>query len=269
MTARPAGGDRPAPSWEILTREGVPVTGTALAPKQNKPAASCARPCAWAKPPSPWPSSIARTVQRRPLGSRTGGARRRIFRRPLRHRVADLERLRLGGSGPADPPPALRPRRRPLPPCSWEEAFAEIGRELKALDPKSVVFYTSGRGSLEASYMYGLLARLLRQLQSPDSSNLCHEPTSVALPKSIGSRWDRIAEDFEHKCSDLLFFSAECRFRTPPGCCIRCRRQGAGAPESSSSTPCASAVWSGSPTRNPPSRCSLDPRPRSPRSIIR
>jgi anaerobic selenocysteine-containing dehydrogenase len=44
--------------------------------------------------------------------------------------------------------------------CRWEDAFAEIGRELKNLDPKSVIFYASGRASLETSYMYSLLARM-------------------------------------------------------------------------------------------------------------
>ena len=48
-------------------------------------------------------------------------------------------------------------------PCSWDEAFQAIGAELKALDPKSVIFYSSGRASLETSYLYGLFARALRQ----------------------------------------------------------------------------------------------------------
>ena len=59
-------------------------------------------------------------------------------------------------------------------------------RELRQLDPKSVVFYSSGRASLEASYMYQLIARLYGNNNLPDSSNMCHESTSVALPQSIG-----------------------------------------------------------------------------------
>ncbi|MBL7309721.1 formate dehydrogenase, partial [Escherichia coli] len=69
------------------------------------------------------------------------------------------------------------------------EALAEIGRELKDLrvqDPRSVVFYASGRASLETSYMWALLARLYGNNNLPDSSNMCHETTSVALPVSIG-----------------------------------------------------------------------------------
>ena len=45
-------------------------------------------------------------------------------------------------------------------PIPWADAFAAIGAALKALEPKSVVFYASGRASLEDSYMYQLLARM-------------------------------------------------------------------------------------------------------------
>jgi molybdopterin-dependent oxidoreductase alpha subunit len=68
----------------------------------------------------------------------------------------------------------------------WDEAFDEIGRELKRLDPKSVVFYSSGRTSLEASYMYGLMARMFGNQNLPDSSNMCHESTSVGLKAALG-----------------------------------------------------------------------------------
>lgn len=43
--------------------------------------------------------------------------------------------------------------------CRWQEAFDAIGAHLRDLDPKSAVFYASGRASLETSYMYGLMAR--------------------------------------------------------------------------------------------------------------
>jgi molybdopterin-dependent oxidoreductase alpha subunit len=87
----------------------------------------------------------------------------------------------------------------------WDEAFAAIGAELKKLDPKSAVFYTSGRASLEASYMYQLLARLYGNNNLPDSSNMCHESTSVALPKTIGVGVGTVdLEDFKE--TDCIFF---------------------------------------------------------------
>lgn len=77
---------------------------------------------------------------------------------------------------------------------SWDDALAEIGAELRALrheDPASVVFYASGRASLETSYLYQLLARLYGNNNLPDSSNMCHETTSVALPEPSACPWAR------------------------------------------------------------------------------
>ena len=88
---------------------------------------------------------------------------------------------------------------------SWEDAFADIGARLRALARKSVVFYASGRASLETAYMYQLLARLYGNNNLPDSSNMCHESTSVALPQTIGVPIGTvILEDFEH--TDCIFF---------------------------------------------------------------
>lgn len=90
--------------------------------------------------------------------------------------------------------------------CSWEEAFAGIAAGLKELDPKSVVFYASGKASLETSYLYGLLARMYGNNNLPDSSNMCHETTSVSLKKVIGSPVGTCKlEDFEH-CDAIFYF---------------------------------------------------------------
>ena len=72
-------------------------------------------------------------------------------------------------------------------PVDWAEAFAIIGRELNALDdPNEAEFYTSGRTSNEAAFMYQLFARRFGTNNFPDCSNMCHEATSVGLPESIG-----------------------------------------------------------------------------------
>ncbi|EIZ79869.1 oxidoreductase alpha (molybdopterin) subunit [Novosphingobium sp. Rr 2-17] len=90
--------------------------------------------------------------------------------------------------------------------CSWQEAFDAIGAALRPLDPKSVAFYSSGRTSLEASYMYGLMARLYGNQNLPDSSNMCHESTSVGLKSAIGVPVGTTRlEDFEH-CDAIFFF---------------------------------------------------------------
>src|SRR6195952_589399 len=91
-------------------------------------------------------------------------------------------------------------------PCSWQEAFTAIGTELKAPDPKSTVFYASGRASLETAYLYALFARLYGHNNLPDSSNMCHETTSVGLKKVIGSPvGTTVATDFD-LCDAIFFF---------------------------------------------------------------
>ena len=72
-------------------------------------------------------------------------------------------------------------------PVTWDEAFALIARELSALaDPNEAEFYTSGRTSNEAAFMYQLFVRRFGTNNFPDCSNMCHEPTSVGLVESIG-----------------------------------------------------------------------------------
>jgi molybdopterin-dependent oxidoreductase alpha subunit len=91
-------------------------------------------------------------------------------------------------------------------PCEWDEAFAAIGRELQAIDPGAAIFYASGRASLETSYLYALFARLYGHNNLPDSSNMCHETTSVALKKLIGSPVGTcVLSDF-HLCDAIFFF---------------------------------------------------------------
>ncbi|USR75899.1 FdhF/YdeP family oxidoreductase [Photobacterium damselae] len=68
----------------------------------------------------------------------------------------------------------------------WDIAFKEIGRILKKTSPNEVEFYTSGRTSNEAAFLYQLFAREYGTNNFPDCSNMCHEPTSVGLSKSIG-----------------------------------------------------------------------------------
>lgn len=100
-------------------------------------------------------------------------------------------------------------------PVSWSEAFAAIGAELKALDPKSVIFYASGRASLEASYMYQLMARMYGCNNLPDSSNMCHESTSVALPASIGIPVGTVKIDDFDDTDCVMFFGQNVGVNSP------------------------------------------------------
>ena len=62
---------------------------------------------------------------------------------------------------------------------AWERAFAEIGAQLRAFDPNQVEFYTSGRASNEAAFLYQIFAREYGSSNFPDCSNMCHEASSV------------------------------------------------------------------------------------------
>ena len=67
------------------------------------------------------------------------------------------------------------------------------------------MFYTSGRASLEAAYMYACLRALYGTNNLPDSSNMCHESTSVALPESIGVPVGTVTlDDFQQDRMHLL-----------------------------------------------------------------
>lgn len=84
-------------------------------------------------------------------------------------------------------------------PVSWENAFARIGAIVRGLnDPNSVEFYTSGRASNEAAFLFQLFGRALGTNNFPDCSNMCHEATSVGMPQSIGvGKGTVLLEDFD------------------------------------------------------------------------
>jgi molybdopterin-dependent oxidoreductase alpha subunit len=72
-------------------------------------------------------------------------------------------------------------------PIGWDRAFDIVAEELTALDsPDEAVFYTSGRTSNEAAFLYQLFARELGTNNLPDCSNMCHESSGSALTETIG-----------------------------------------------------------------------------------
>jgi molybdopterin-dependent oxidoreductase alpha subunit len=72
-------------------------------------------------------------------------------------------------------------------PISWDDAFGLIARELHALEsPDEAIFYTSGRTSNEAAFVYQAFVRAFGTNNLPDCSNMCHESSGVALTETIG-----------------------------------------------------------------------------------
>ena len=90
-------------------------------------------------------------------------------------------------------------------PIEWDAAFDLIARELAALEsPNEAAFYTSGRASNEAAFLYGLFARQFGTNNLPDCSNLCHESSGTGLSESIGIGKATVKiEDFSH--ADAIF----------------------------------------------------------------
>ncbi|MEM6897185.1 MAG: molybdopterin-dependent oxidoreductase, partial [Pseudomonadota bacterium] len=88
---------------------------------------------------------------------------------------------------------------------SWDEAFQGIAAALKALEsPHQAEFYTSGRASNEAAFLYQTFIRLFGTNNMPDCSNMCHEASGVALTEAIGIGKGTVhLEDFDH--ADLVY----------------------------------------------------------------
>ncbi|MFM8314630.1 MAG: FdhF/YdeP family oxidoreductase, partial [Deltaproteobacteria bacterium] len=84
-------------------------------------------------------------------------------------------------------------------PISWDEAFTKIKEHLKTLvSPNEAAFYTSGRTSNEAAFLYQLFVRLFGTNNLPDCSNMCHESSGFALKRTIGSGKGTVSlQDFE------------------------------------------------------------------------
>lgn len=105
----------------------------------------------------------------------------------------------LEGYGRLTHPMKYDPQSDTFRPVEWDDAFARIGEVLRGLEPNQVEFYTSGRASNEAAFLYQLFARELGTNNFPDCSNMCHQATSVGLPRSIGIGKGTVSlEDFDH-----------------------------------------------------------------------
>ncbi|KAB7646255.1 FdhF/YdeP family oxidoreductase [Polymorphobacter fuscus] len=197
----PAGGYGSLESvGRYLISEQVPDAIVTLG-HQNKPDGFMCVSCAWAKPAEPQPFEYCENGAKATVWEVTRKRTDQAFFET--HTMAELADCRdhdLEEAGRLTMPMRWDPETDKYRPVTWRAAFDEIGAELAALqdDPDQTIFYASGRASLEASYMFQLLARLYGTNNLPDSSNMCHESTSVALPESIGVSVGTVTlQDFE------------------------------------------------------------------------
>ncbi|MBB5693347.1 FdhF/YdeP family oxidoreductase [Muricoccus pecuniae] len=204
----PAGGWGSFRSVEsILLQEERIATGNAVLLKQNKPGGYSCVSCSWAKPREPLPFEYCENGAKATAWEIT---RKRLpddfFETHTLTELLSWSDHDLEAIGRLTRPMRLDRARDRWVPVAWEDAFREIGAELRGMDPRRTIFYASGRASLETSYIYGLFARLYGHNNLPDSSNMCHESTSVALPQAIGAPVGTVQlEDFRDTACILSF----------------------------------------------------------------
>ncbi|PQJ73751.1 FdhF/YdeP family oxidoreductase [Polaribacter butkevichii] len=118
--------------------------------------------------------------------------------------LSELSDYEIGKSGRITHPMYLPEGATHYEEISWEHAFNIIGEELNSLNsPDEAIFYTSGRTSNEAAYLYQLFVRQFGTNNLPDCSNMCHESSGVALSQTLGiGKGSVTLDDFNH--ADLV-----------------------------------------------------------------
>lgn len=215
--------DGPSGGWgsvrgisRIFGKEWATPLATETLFRQNKPKGFMCVSCSWAKPANYHPFEFCENGAKATLWELTSLRCTPEFF--AKHTVTELREWSdhdLEQQGRLTHPMRYDPSTDKYVTCEWDEAFREIGAELKLLNPKSVVFYASGRASLETSYLYALFARLYGCNNLPDSSNMCHETTSVALKKVIGASVGTVVFDDLQNCDAMFFFGQNTGSNSP------------------------------------------------------
>ncbi len=215
--------DGPAGGWgslrgvaSVFGREWATPAALETLRRQNKPGGFMCVSCAWTKPADYHPFEFCENGAKATLWELTSLRCTPDFF--AKHTVTELRGWKdydLEQQGRLTHPMRYDRASDHYVPCSWEEAFTAIGAELKQLDPKSVIFYSSGRASLETSYCYALFARLYGHNNLPDSSNMCHETTSVGLKKVIGASVGTCVYDDFSTCDAIFFFGQNTGSNSP------------------------------------------------------
>lgn len=113
----------------------------------------------------------------------------------------------LGQQGRLTHPMIIRPGGTHYEETTWDEANKIIGENLNALDsPNDAAFYTSGRTSNEAAFLYQLFVRMYGTNNLPDCSNMCHESSGVALSRTVGIGKGSVTLDDLYQADLILIF---------------------------------------------------------------
>ncbi len=217
MMAKPVIRDynSPAGGWGALDATGralaeqdVPLLGTATLLRMNQPAGFDCPGCAWPDPKHTSSFEFCENGAKAVAWEAT--AKRCTPEFFANHTAAELEHwndFELEMQGRLTHPMTYDPASDKYVPISWEAAFERIGTILRQLDsPDRAEFYTSGRASNEAAFLFQLFAREFGTNNFPDCSNMCHEATSVGLPQSIGvGKGTVLLDDFDWADGIFIF----------------------------------------------------------------
>lgn len=171
----------------VLGKMGV-VRGTRALLNLNQKGGIDCQSCAW---PDPEKRSLAEFCESGAKALADEGTTKRITAEFFaEHSFADLstrDDFWLNSQGRLTEPVVLRKGATHFEPIAWHDAFKLIASELNSLaSPDEAIFYTSGRTSNEAAFLYQLFVRQFGTNNLPDCSNMCHESSGVALSESIG-----------------------------------------------------------------------------------
>ncbi|MCS6974453.1 MAG: FdhF/YdeP family oxidoreductase [Cyclobacteriaceae bacterium] len=128
-----------------------------------------------------------------------------------RHSVEEMrlwDDYEIGKSGRITRPFIRREGATHYEPVEWSEAFSYIGKKLRSLAPGEAVFYTSGRTSNEAAFLYQLFVRMYGTNNLPDCSNMCHESSGVALSETLGIGKGSVKLD-DFYCTELIIIMGQ------------------------------------------------------------
>lgn len=127
-------------------------------------------------------------------------ADRNLFEKYTISQLSEMSDFELGKQGRLLEPLIRRAGSDVYEPIGWNEAFHLIAEKLHALSsPDEAIFYTSGRSSNEAAFLYQLFVREFGTNNLPDCSNMCHESSGVALTQTLGlGKGSVTLDDFEH-----------------------------------------------------------------------
>lgn len=194
-------------SMQYTVEELGPVDGMRMLLGLNQVGGLDCQSCAWPDP-HPRDRSFTEFCENGAKVTSEENTRKLISRDFFReHSVAELSTRSdywLAKQGRIAEPMVLREGATHYQPIGWNEAFAIVANELNALEhPDQAAFYTSGRTSNEAAFLYQLFVRHFGTNNLPDCSNMCHESSGAALTDAIGiGKGTARLEDVTH--TDLL-----------------------------------------------------------------